>query len=105
MHLVHCDTPSEPLELAPATALLPEVAEGDAWDAFWSADAYFVRCTSSNGAVEWFAVADDAAPPRVAEPRVLTLRTRAQSRVAVVIAKSPDGRRMLVGGSARRSAR
>jgi hypothetical protein len=108
MHLVSCATPQEPLEDAPRTALLADLTEGECWDGFWASDAYYVRCTRANGAVEWFEVADDEATLQPIEPRVLTLRpkTRGQSaRVSVVVAQSPDGRRMLVGGSARRSAR
>jgi hypothetical protein len=107
MHLVSCPTPQEPLEDAPRTALLSEPAEGEQWDGFWSSDSYYVRCTSMSGAVEWFEVADDESAADAPEPRILTLRTktRAQARVSVVIAKSADGRRMLVGGSVRRSAR
>ena len=109
MHLVSCATPQEPLEDAPRTALLADLVEGERWDGFWSSqsDAYYVRCTRDGGDVEWFELADDVASP-AAEPdaRVLTLRpkTQAQSRVAVVVARSPGGRRMLVG-SARRTTR
>jgi hypothetical protein len=107
MHLVHCDNPQEPLETAPRTALLADLTEGESWDGFWSSDSYYVRRTTDDGDVEWFEVVDDAAAPAVAESRVLTLRakTRPQSRVAVVVAQSPSGRRMLVGSSARRTAR
>lgn len=106
MHLVSCATPQEPLEDAPRTALLADLVEGERWDGFWSAesDAYYVRCTRNGGAVEWFALADDVAgPSSEPDPRVLTLRpkTRAQSRVAVVVARSPSGRRMLVGNARR----
>ena len=57
--------------------------------------------------MEWFEVADDDTATPIPDAHVLTLRpkTRLQSRVAVVVAQSPDGRRMLVGGSARRSTR
>jgi hypothetical protein len=109
MHLVACATPQEPLEDAPRSALLADSVEGESWDGFWSADAYYVRCTRANGGVEWFAVADDeaSAPVRATDPRMLTIRpkTRPRSRVSVVVAQSPDGRRMLVGGSARRNTR
>jgi len=107
MHLVHCDIPQEPLETAPRTALLADLIEGESWDGFWSADGYYVRRTTDDGDVQWFEVVDDAAAPVIAEARVLTLRTktRPQSRVALVVAKSPNGRRMLIGGSARRTAR
>ena len=109
MHLVSCATPQEPLEAAPRTALLADLVEGERWDGFWSSqsDNYYVRCTRNGGAVEWFALADDAAVGVAdAEPRVLALRphTRQQTRVAVVVARSPNGRRMLVG-SGRRTTR
>ena len=105
MHLVSCATPAEPLEAAPRSALLTEAAEGEQWDAFWSSDVYYVRRTTSQGEIEWFSVADDE-PTRTADLRVLTLRPKAltRSRVSVVVAQSPDGRRMLVG-SARRTNR
>lgn len=109
MHLVSCATPSEPLEDAPTTALLSDLTEGERWDGFWSSssDGYYVRCTRTGGAIEWFKLADDepVVAPR-AETRVLALhaKPRAQSRVNVVIAQSPSGRRMLVG-SARRTTR
>jgi hypothetical protein len=109
MHLVSCATPPEPLEDAPRTALLSDLTEGERWDGFWSSqsDAYFVRCTKASGVTEWFKLADDA--PAVAprgESRVLALhpKTQSRSRVNVVVAQSPGGRRMLVG-SARRTSR
>ena len=109
MHLVSCSTPQEPLEAAPRTALLADLTEGECWDGFWSADTYYVRCTRTDGDVEWFEVADDeaATPSLAVEPKVLTIRpkTRPRAGVSVVIAQSPDGRRMLVGGSARRTTR
>ena len=109
MHLVSCATPSEPLEDAPTTALLSDLTEGERWDGFWSSlsDGYYVRCTRTGGAIEWFKLADDepVAAPR-SETRVLALhpKSRGVSRVNVVIAQSPSGRRMLVG-SARRTSR
>jgi len=109
MHLVSCASPQEPLEAAPRTALLADLVEGERWDGFWSAqsDGYFVRCTRTGGEVEWFALADEL--PGTAsdtDVRVLALRpkNRVQTRVAVVVAQSPNGRRMLVG-SARRHTR
>ncbi|HEY9225913.1 MAG TPA: hypothetical protein VIP11_04655 [Gemmatimonadaceae bacterium] len=109
MHLVSCATPQEPLEDAPRTALLADLIEGERWDGFWSgkSDAYYVRCTRTGGEVEWYELADDVAGPgSEPEARVLALRpkTRVQSRVAVVVARSPSGRRMLVG-NARRTSR
>jgi len=104
MHLVSCATPQEPLEAAPRTALLADLVEGERWDGFWSSsDAYYVRCTRDSGAVEWFALADEIAVPTEPDHRVLALRpqARAQSRVAVVVARSPNGRRMLVGNARR----
>ena len=107
MHLVSRATPQEPLEAAPRTALLADLVEGERWDGFWSSesDAYYVRCTRDGGEVEWFELADDVASATPeSDARVLTLRpkTQARSRVAVVVARSPNGRRMLVG-TARRS--
>jgi hypothetical protein len=106
MRLVSCATPPEPLEEAPRTALLADLTEGERWDGFWSADAYYVRCTKDAGEVAWFRLADDVAPSTQSGARVLALRpaARAGSRVSVVVARSPNGRRMLVG-STRRSPR
>lgn len=109
MHLVTCARPQEPFEAAPVSALLAEQTDGKRWDGFWAtgSDDYFVRCTSEDGATEWFRLEDDVAAPRTGdtrETRVLQLRTANRSRVAVVVAQSPDGRRMLVG-SARRTTR
>lgn len=110
MHLVACATPQDPLEVAPRTALLADLTEGERWEGFWSMDAYYVRCTRKDGAVEWFELADDVAPitPRdsASDVRVLPFRGRhgASARVAVLVAKSPEGRRMLVG-TAHRAAR
>lgn len=109
MHLVSCARPDEPLEAAPRTALLADLIEGERWDGFWSSrtDNYYVRCTRDGGDVEWFELADDVREPGTdPEVKVLTLRpkTQARSRVTVVVAKSPTGRRMLVG-NARRTTR
>lgn len=109
MHLVSCAVPQEPLEDAPRTALLADLVEGETWDGFWSAksDDYYVRCTRPDGEVEWFSLADEVAAAGVeAEPRILASRPkgRDQSRVAVVVARAPGGRRMLVG-NARRTTR
>jgi hypothetical protein len=107
MHLVRCATPIEPLEDAPKTALLSDLTEGERWDGFWSSnsEAYYVRCTRVGGATEWFTLADEAptAAPR-SETRVLSIHPkRTQSRVSVVVARSPNGRRMLVGNAGRTS--
>jgi hypothetical protein len=115
MHLVACARPQEPLEDAPRSALLADLTEGERWDGFWSSDSYFVRCTKSDGDVEWFKLADDVAADAASrsssarETRVLPFRGRgvragSQGRVAVLVTKSPDGRRMLVG-TAQRSSR
>jgi hypothetical protein len=102
MHLVSCATPPDPLEDAPRSALLTEFVEGEQWDGFWSSDVYFVRRTTQSGHVEWYALEDEE-PTQTIDPRVLTLRpaTWTRSRVSVVVAKSPDGRRMLVGSTRR----
>lgn len=107
MRLVNCATPQGPLEDAPRTALLADLTEGERWDGFWSADAYYVRCTKDAGDVSWFRLADDL--PSQASPaagaRVLALRPlgRSPGRVSVVVARSPSGRRMLVGSTRRPS--
>ena len=105
MRLVSCAPPQGPLEDAPRTALLADFTQGERWDGFWSADAYFVRCTKDAGDVAWYRLADDVAPPQTGA-RVLALRPngKSTSRVSVVVARSPNGRRMLVG-SARRFPR
>src|SRR5215472_7100973 len=72
MRLVSCATPPEPLEEAPRTALLADLTEGERWDGFWSADAYYVRCTKDAGDVAWFRLADDVAPAQ-SGARVLAL--------------------------------
>jgi hypothetical protein len=83
---------------------------GDRWAAFWSSDAYLVRCTRADGTIEWFTVGDDepaATAEKLATRRSLATSTRViefplrRLRTRVVIAKGPDGRGMLVG-SARR---
>ena len=110
MHLVSCASPQEPLEAAPRTALLADLTEGERWEGFWSSDVYFVRCTRHGGEVEWFRVVDeDIAPARGADVRTPHRAARgvapaSQSRVAVVVARSPNGQRMLIG-SGRRSPR
>jgi hypothetical protein len=110
MHLVSCPRPQEPLEDAPRTALLADLVEGERWDGFWSSqsDAYYVRCTRRQGDIEWFKLADEAAAPSTQpETRVLALRAKGatRSRVAVIVAQSPSGRRMLIGSAGRTSTR
>ena len=108
MRLVTCPSPLEPLEDAPRTALLADFVEGERWDGFWSSDVYYVRCTRRQGEVEWFKLADEVAVASTpAEPRVLALRANGvpRARVAVVVAKSPNGRRMLIGSGRRVSTR
>jgi hypothetical protein len=110
MHLATCARPQEPLENAPRTALLEEwrwnSGGGEMWDGFWSdvSDEYYVRCTSPDGTTQWFRVEDDAASDGVAEPQAAALNSSARGRVALIVAQSPNGRRMLVG-SARRAHR
>lgn len=110
MHLVSCASPQEPLEAAPRTALLADLKEGERWEGFWSSDVYFVRCTRQGGEIEWFRVVDeDIAPARGGDARTPHRAARAvgptsQNRVAVVVARSPNGQRMLIG-SGRRTAR
>jgi hypothetical protein len=115
MHLVACHTPQGPLEEAPLSALLSaDLGTGDRWECFWAADTYYVRCTRSAGAVEWFMVADEesiatesaASGERRTGPRgtrVIEFPLR-RLQTRVVIATAPNGRGMLVG-SARRTSR
>jgi len=115
MHLVSCPPPTshEPLEAAPQTALLTDHAEGERWDGFWSADSYVLRCTRRGGEVEWYMLADDAelaaqhSTETRSQPRngaTAGAASDSRSRVNLVVARSPNGHRMLVG-SARRSTR
>ena len=118
MHLVSCNTPSGSLEAAPRTALVAEPSVGendpaDLWDGFWSSqtDGYYARCTHRDGEVEWFEVADEPTEgPSDASKDASDVAPRQRSavctgaRVAVIVARSPDGRRMLVG-SGRRGSR
>lgn len=89
----------------PSAALLSEPVDGDAWDGFWShfSDAYYVRRTRPDGATEWYQVADDDAKA-VAAPDARVLEFRPQPRTkhrVVIVARSPGGRRMLVGTAGR----
>lgn len=111
MHLVSCASPQDPLEAAPRTALLADLKEGERWEGFWSSDVYFVRCTRQGGEIEWFRVADeDVGASGAPEPRTTphrgsrTVGSNAHTRVAVVVARSPNGQRMLIG-SGKRTAR
>ena len=111
MHLVSCASPQDPLEAAPRTALLADLNEGERWEGFWSSDLYFVRCTRQGGEIEWFRVADeDIGAARAPELRTTphrgsrTAGSSAHTRVAVVVARSPNGQRMLIG-SGKRTAR
>ncbi len=106
MRLVRCATPKGRLEDAPRTALLSDLTEGERWDGFWSSnsEAYYVRCTKVGGTIEWFTLADEPAGASRPEARVIPLHPkRMQSRVSVVVARSPNGRRMLVGNAGRTS--
>lgn len=111
MHLVACAIPTEPLEVAPRTALLADLTEGERWEGFWSADVYFARCTRANGDVQWYRLADDDSTERrprrqdkTEGARVLNFPTRARLQTRVVVAQGPDGRRMLVGAAHRAEA-
>ena len=110
MHLATCSPPhpNDALEDAPppSTVLLGEPVEGDRWDGFWSrlSDVYYVRRTQRDGATEWYQVADDDSVEMApADTGVLEFRPphRAAHRVAVIVARSPSGRRMLVGTAGR----
>lgn len=125
MHLVSCTTPPGSLEAAPRTALLadPSASETDRWDGFWSpqTDAYYARCTHRDGEVEWFALADDEAVEPVGERAGADAAhlsgltdardgaradaSRQSGRVTVIVARSPDGRGMLVGSGRRAGVR
>jgi hypothetical protein len=109
MHLVSCNRPEEPLEDAPRTALVSESnTTGEQWDGFWSgqSDNYYVRRTAATGDVDWFEMRDELVEtgPGERDARVLELRPPHPTRVALIVAQSPNGRRMLVG-SARRTIR
>lgn len=111
MRLVPCSPPLEPLDAAPCTALLRDTEPGTDWKGFWSraTDGYYTRCTTPEGATHWYRITDtmDVAgvAPISATPRVLPFRGDGMRRVAVIVAASPSGRPMLVGGSARRAAK
>jgi hypothetical protein len=109
MHLVACLPPQEPLEIAPRSALLADLTDGEEWEGFWALDLYYVRCTRADGSVEWFRLADDDSRnergDRRKETRVLHFPTSHRPlQTRVLVAKSPDGRRMLVGTATRSSA-
>jgi hypothetical protein len=109
MHLATCSppTPTESLEVAPppSVALLSDPVDGEHWDGFWSpaSDGYYVRRTFRDGATEWYQVADEhMATPQAGETRVIELRPHAaRHHAAVIVARSPSGRRMLVGTAGR----
>jgi hypothetical protein len=107
MRLVPCKAPSEPLDAAPRTALLKDHEPGGRWDGFWShsTDGYYARCTSRDGVVHWYQISDDGLATSAEESasKVLPFRSDAMRRVSVVVAASPSGRPMLVGGSVRRA--
>ena len=110
MRLVPCSPPSEPLDAAPRTALLRDPEPGTDWKGFWSraTDAYYTRCTTHEGTTHWYRITDEtmdpaAVVPMAAAPRVLPFRGEAMRRVSLILAASPNGRQMLVGGSARRA--
>jgi len=110
MHLAICPPPhpTESLEAAPppSVALLLDPVDGEHWAGFWSpsSDGYYVRRTLRDGVTEWFQVADDdvAAAP-MGEARVIEFRQQQRPRhhAAVIVARSPSGRRMLVGTAGR----
>ena len=111
MRLVPCSPPSEPLDAAPRTALLRDLEPGSDWEGFWSrsSDAYYTRCTTSEGATHWYRISDDAEgglslTPSTPAARVLQFRGEGMRRVSLILAASPSGRPMLVG-SARRATR
>jgi len=120
MRLVPCVAPSEPLDTAPRTALLRDLDLESRWDGFWShsSDAYYARCTTTDGAVKWYQMADESTADTQApiqqgaldearalgEAEVLPFRAAGTQRVSLIVAASPGGRPMLVG-SGRRAVR
>jgi hypothetical protein len=109
MQLVACATPQEPLEDAPRSALLADLTEDARWEGFWSSDSYYVRCTRADGAIEWYRLADEVEAAKDVThggakgdaARVLVFPLKARLQTRVVVARSPDGRRMLVGSAGR----
>jgi hypothetical protein len=111
MRLVPCSPPNEPLDAAPQTALLRDLEPGTDWEGFWSRtnDAYYTRCTTSEGVTHWYRISDDlegglTLTPSAHTVRVLPFRGDAMRRSSLILAASPSGRPMLVG-TARRGAR
>ena len=108
MRLVPCSAPTEPLDAAPRTALLRDLEPGTDWEGFWSraTDAYYTRCTTSEGTTHWYRISDEGTEPApgAGNARVLPFRGDAMRRVSLILAASPSGRPMLVG-SARRAAK
>jgi hypothetical protein len=111
MRLVPCSPPAEPLDAAPRSGLLREAEPGANWDGFWcrATDGYFARCTTRDGSAHWYRITDDTADDHAIgltpAPRVLPFRGDGMRRVNLIVAASPNGRPMIVGGSARRGAR
>jgi hypothetical protein len=112
MRLVPCSPPPEPLDAAPRSALLRDAEPGTDWAGFWSrtTDGYFARCTTGDGATHWYRITDEMmepahAPSLATAPRVLPFRGDAMRRVNLIVAASPSGRPMIVGGSIRRAAK
>src|SRR3954464_10246058 len=103
MRLVPCSPPPQPLDAAPRTALLRDLEPGTVGEGFWSrsTDAYYTRCTTSEGTTHWYRISDDAEAglglARTSGARVLPFRGDAMRRVALILAESPSGRPMLVG--------
>jgi hypothetical protein len=114
MRLIPCVAPTGPLDVAPRTALLRDLDVGLRWEGFWSSssDAYYARCTTGEGAVEWYQMADETAASETEIlptgndqlPVVLPIRSDSMRRVSLILAASPSGRPMLVG-SGRRAVR
>jgi hypothetical protein len=119
MHLVSCARPIEPLEDAPCSSLLIDVAKG-AWTGYWSTtdEGYYARCQHPDGSEEWFRMYEEgigiratpmasvaaipAAPARAASRGVGmddTTRARAQRRVMLLLARSTSARGILVGSA------
>jgi len=105
------------LESAPRTSLREDSAH-EQWEGFWSVadEGYYTRCVRADGSEQWYRVVDEA--PRVAEPRVISLRARLTRDVLRAAAHDarragvPDqmmlmpaskGRRLTLVGTLRRS--
>jgi hypothetical protein len=74
VQLLPCKRPVGPLESAPRTSLREDSAQ-ERWEGFWSTvdEGYYARCTTPDGAENWYRVADESRR-RGREVRVIPLR-------------------------------